>query len=98
MPGHGSDVMIVTACLAVPGMQEYQVANQVDFEGGQSIKDDLEECRVRTQTQIPSGLLKQKTGRGVEAEDSLRRLMSFIITNCLLPSGAIHTVHTLWSY
>lgn len=66
MPGHGSDVMIVTACLVVPGMQEYQVTNQVDFEGGQSIKDDLEECRVRTQTQISTGLLKQKQAGGLK--------------------------------
>lgn len=43
--------------------------------------------------QLSTELLKQNRA-GVLKQVSLRRLMSFI-TNCLLPSGAIHTVDYL---
>lgn len=49
------------------------------------MNEDPGKCKVRTQTRISTELLKQNQAGGVEAEDSLRRLMSFI-TNCLLPS------------
>lgn len=32
MPGYGSEVMVVTACLCVPGMQECQACDQVGVE------------------------------------------------------------------
>lgn len=43
--------------------------------------------------QLSTELLKPNRA-GVLKQESLRRLMSFI-TNCLLPSGAIHTVDYL---